>query len=323
VARANSVINVSIIGDAKKLIGAVGDADKATGGLIKSAAKVGIAAGVIDKVFEVIGDSLGKADDFNDAFAVLARTIGKTDAQKIKDMAFDFSNIGLSADEVGTLATQFANLAQSSGIAAPTISALTPDILDIAAAIHAQSPDKTLDEIVSDIGKAAAGSQKPVRDLGVVIDKSLNPDEQLRSILDQLKKKYGDANTAAGDFAGAQDTVTAKFDNFKIKLGEVLDGPLKGVLDVFNNILDDIPQLDKDLRNLGGAFETLGRTALAPLGNIRDALEGILNLLGQVSSGANTGQSSGLRGRQPGARMTDREINAAYVRERERNGLGV
>ena len=39
-ARANSVINVSIIGDAKKLIGAVGDADKATGGLIKSAAKV-------------------------------------------------------------------------------------------------------------------------------------------------------------------------------------------------------------------------------------------------------------------------------------------
>src|SRR6476469_8183245 len=168
VARSNSVISVSIIGDAKKLIVAVGDADKASGGLVKSAAKIGGAAIVIDKVFDVVSDSLGKADDFNDAFGVLQRTIGKVDADKIKDVAFDMTNIGLSADEVGVLATSCANFATAAGVAAPTISSLTPDILDIAAAIHAQTPNKTVHEIISDIGKAAGVSNKPVQDLGVV-----------------------------------------------------------------------------------------------------------------------------------------------------------
>jgi hypothetical protein len=319
VASSKSVIQVSIIGDARKLVGALGDADKASGGLLKSAAKIGIAAGAIHEVFGVVDDSLKKADDFNDAFTVLERTIGKVDAQKIKDVAFNMTNIGLSADEVGTLAVSFANFAQAAKIGAPTISALTPDILDIAAAIHAQSPDKTLDEIVADIGKAAGGSQKPVKDLGVVIDKALNPDEQLRSILDQLRAKYGDATTAAGDFAGAQDTVTAKFDNFKIKLGEVLDGPLKGVLDVFNNIIDDIPQLITDLSNFGKAFETLGRTALAPLGNIRDALEGILHLLDQTAGKAPTWH---VNTSMSGNTSSDRNIVDAWHREQTKNGVG-
>lgn len=319
-ARSSSVISVSIIGDAKKLIGAVGTADKATGGLLKSAAKIGGSLFVIDKVFEVVDSSLKKADDFNDAFGVLERTIGKVDADKIKSVAFSMTNIGLSADEVGVLATSFANFAQSAGIAAPTISALTPDILDIAAAIHAQSPDKTLDEIVADIGKAAGGSQKPVKDLGVVIDKSLNPDEQLRSILDQLKIKYGDASTAAGDFAGSQDTVNAKWDNFTIKLGQALDGPLKNLLTWINDEIDAIPGAIAGFEMLEDAMYNAAQNALAPFARLRDILEEIfsfnINSLQNVS-----GSSSGIRSGRVGG-IRDRDVSAALARQRIVNGLG-
>ncbi len=313
-ARGDSVIRVSIIGDARKLVGALGEADAATGGLLKSAAKVFVGARVVAKGFDVIEGSLAKADDFNDAFDVLAGTIGKIDADKVKDVAFSMSDIGLSADEVGLLASHFASFATAAGVAAPTISALTPELLDIASAVSAQT-GKTLDEIVGDIGKAAQGSQKPVSEYGVLIDKALNPDEQLRSILDQLQAKFGTAKTAADDFAGSQDTLAAKWDNVMIKIGDGLDGPLKGVLDFINDEIDAIPGAIQGWQNLGAAIEAFGRTALGPLGNVRDALAGIIELLDQSKSGTATFHVNTTR-------ITDSAIAAANTRDRERNGLG-
>ncbi len=324
-ARGDSIIRVSIIGDAQKLVGALGKADDATGGLLKSAAKIGGAGIAIDKAFDFVGDSLGKADDFNDAFTVLEKTIGKTDAQKVKDIAFSMTDIGLSADEVGTLAVSFGNFATASGVAAPLIADLTPDILDIAAAIHAQSPGQTLDQIVSDIGKAAGGSKKPVADLGVVIDSALNPDEQLRSILDQLKTKYGDAKDAANDFAGAQEGIGAKWDNLMIKIGDALDGPLQGVLDWISDEIDGIPAAIDGFDKLELAMKQFAANVLGPLGNVRDVLANIIGLFAQdpnVKSFGAHGIGVGPAAAHARQQQSDAALAAAIQRDRERNGRG-
>ena len=80
-ARANSVINVSIIGDAKKLINATKSADKATSGLLSSGTKVlgtlAVGAVTVDKAFEFLGDATKEGDRLGDSIFRLNAQIGK------------------------------------------------------------------------------------------------------------------------------------------------------------------------------------------------------------------------------------------------------
>lgn len=312
--RATNVIDVLIVGDAKKLAGAVKDADASMGGLLKSAGKLFLASAAVSEGFDFIQGSLDKADDFNDAFDNLAGTIGEIDAQKVKDIAFNLTDIGLSADEVGKLADAFASFATAAGVSAPTISALTPQLLDVASAVAAKT-GKTLDEVVTDIGKAAAGTQKPVSEYGVVIDKALNPDEQLTSILAQLEAKFGTAKTAADDFAGSQEELGAKWDNLMVKIGDGLDGPLSGILDFINDEIDAIPGAIEGWKMLGKAVEDFGRTALAPLGNVNDLIGGIGDAISNVTDlfGDLFGQADRL------SESRVRQLNSLIT---ERNGQG-
>jgi hypothetical protein len=188
----------------------------------------------------------------------------------------------------------------------------------------AATTGKTVDEVLDDIGKAAQGNKKSVIDLGIVIDKTLNPDQQITSILDQLKKKFPDVITATDDLKGSQETLNAKWTNFTTLLGEALEGPLKDLLDVFSNILEDIPETAKGFADLGGNIVQFAKNVLGPLGNVRDALEGILNLLNRAnSSGGNPGAIVNLHSRNPGGSgFSDAQIAAAQQRDRERNGLG-
>jgi len=311
-ARGDSIIRVSIIGDASKLIKAAGQADAATGGLLKSTAKVAggalLGLGVIDKAFDTISGGLEKADTFEDAFTRLAGTITPAFAQSVKDIAFDFTNIGLSADEVGTLAVKFADLATAAGVSAPLIATMTPDMLKLSAAIAATT-GKTLDEVVDDIGKAAQGQQRPVSEYGILIDKALNPDAQILSIFDQLKAKYPDVISATNDLVGSQDTLNAKWDNFTIRLGLALDGPLKGVVDVFTKMIDDdIPQIIDGLGDMGDHFTAWSVAA-------GKAIRSVLDLLGQV------GRAINQTGGPFGTGLSEREVTFAQRRENERNGL--
>lgn len=315
--RARSIIEVAVLADVKNLDKTLTQVDKKIGTIGKvGAGVVGgfVALGAIDKAFDFVGGALEKADTFNDSFDTLARQITPEFADRVKAIAFDFSDIGLSADEVGTLASNFANLATAAGASAPQIATLTPQLLDVAAAISAKT-GKSIDEVVTDIGKAAQGSQKPVADLGIVVDETLNPDQQLLSILSQASTLYGTAKDATDDFAGSQDTVNAKWDNFTIKVGEALDGPLKALLDFINDEIDAIPHAIEGWQMLGGVIEQFGRNVLGPLGNVRDVLGGIIDLFGQVTRSA--------RGSLDFFDDNfERQVTDALRRNRSRNGIG-
>ncbi len=316
-ARSNSVINVSIIGDARKLISAVDEVDRSTGGLIKSGVKILGASVAIKKGFDIVGDSLDNADRFEDAITRIKGTTNQAFADRIADISDDMANIGLSAPEVAELAASFTDFATAAQVSQPAILAITPQMLDLAAAISATT-GKTVDEVITDIGKAAAGNQKSVSDYGIVVNKALNPDERLTDIVQQLIDKFPDAASATSDFAGRQDVLNASWETATTKLGMLVEGPLTDILNVFINILEDIPQLITDFQNFGKAIEDFGRTALGPLGNVRDVLADIVGLFDQTNSNAGTFHVNTTRR----VMSADRDIADAVARERQRNGLG-
>lgn len=311
-ARGRSVIEVAIIGDVKNLQRAFGEANTATGGLVGSLARGFVGLQVIDKTFDAIGGALDNADELGDALSRISTATSPETAKLLEDMAFSMSNIGLAAPEVATMAANFADLATAAGIAEPTIAGLTPKVIEIARGIAATT-GKTIDEVITDIGKAAQGQQKPVSEYGVLIDKALNPDAQILSILEQLEQRYPGAAEAAQGFADKQDILNAKWDNFMTKVGQGLEGPLSGVLDFFTTIIDrDIPNMMDQLGDLGDAFVTFGETVLTPLATINDVLGGIGDTLNNVI---------GLFGRALGLQSGLSERDAQYARSlyEERN----
>jgi hypothetical protein len=314
-ARGDSIIRVSIIGDAKKLLGTLGEVDRKTGGLLKIAGGAFLASRVIDTGFDIIGESVDKADAFADSLDRISRTVSPDFAKRIEDVAFDMTDIGLSADEVGTMAAAFAALATAAKVTEPTIAAVTPDLLRIASAIAA-STGKTVDEVIEDIGKAIKGSQRPVEEYGFVIDAALSPDQTILSILEQAKILFPEVKSATDDLAGSQDNLGAKWDNFTILLGNALEGPLKGVVDWGIDILEMIPSAIQGWQMLGKSIEDFGRFALGPLGNVRDAINAIGDAINNVGNllGAN-----GTPARNLGSFEDD--VIAAQNRVLYRNGL--
>jgi len=312
VARGDSIIRVSIIGDASKLLGAVKDADKATGGLLKSAGKVvvgGLLAGkAIDTVFDIANDSLAKADDFNDHLDTLSKLTTPEFARRLHDTAFGMADIGLSAGDVAAAATAFASFATSAGASKPAIEAAIPGLLDVAEAIHAKT-GKTVAEVIDDIGKGVAGSAKGLKDYGISVDTALNPDERILSILSQAKTLFGDAKSAADDLHGTQDKINANVDNFKIKLGEALEGPLNDIAKAGLEILDELKDWPGAIGQIGDAFGKL----LSPLARIRDIVQDVFDLE------AHTQQFVVSPGRTP--RNSDIATRQAVDRDRARNGL--
>lgn len=280
-ARASSIIDVAIIGDARKLIGATKDADKALGGVIGSGLKILGAAKVIDTGFDIIGGALDNADKLDDALTRISGTLGPDFTQSIHDSAFEFAQIGLSAPEVATLAANFADLATAAQVTAPTIAKVTPDLINVAKAVSAVT-GKTIDEVITDIGKAAIGNQKPVSEYGIVVDKALNPDARILDILDQLKAKFPDVTSATGDLEGAQDKLNAKWDNFTTKLGEALEGPLTGVVDFLNDEIDAIPHAIEGYEKLWRVISDGAAEVLSPLARVNDALGTLGDIIGSI-----------------------------------------
>jgi hypothetical protein len=210
VARAQHTIEVLIVGDARKLVGAFKDVNTATGGVLAAAGKAFLATKVVGEVFDFAKGALSNADKYHDALDRISGAITPEFAKSIENISGDFSKIGLSAPEVADLAAKFADLAISAQVSEPAISKALPDILTLATAISATT-GKTVDEVIDDIGKAAMGNQKPISEYGVVVDKALNPDARLLSILDQLSTKFPDAAKAADDLAGSQSELDAKW----------------------------------------------------------------------------------------------------------------
>ncbi len=322
-ARANSVINVSIIGDAKKLVGAVGSADKATGGLLKSAAKLAVAGVAVSKGFDFIQDSLAESDRLGDALSRLGNQLGPGTAKNLERTADQFTRIGASTQDMLELEAIFADFGTAAGIADPSIAGMAESVAAMAQALT-QSDDQGRDAsaMMDLLTKAAGGSAKAAKELGVTLIDGATASDQMRNILSQLNPKLVEATEGTQDLASKQDALGAKFETVMGKIGAGLEGPLSGILDFIDDEIEAIPHAIEGFQMLGAAIVKAGEEALGPLARVADALRTIISLFdnGQRAFQVSAGRPG--RGSPGSGSGSDRSISDAQRRQQERNGLG-
>ncbi len=335
---ASSVIRVSIIGDAKKLSGAIKDADRSTKGLLSSSAKVGLATlgglGAVAAGTEFIQDAIGEADRLGDATARLNRIIGETDTAKIAAVAEDFTKLGLSKQDVLELSANFASIGIAAQLSAPEIAALSDDVAATAAAMSLVDDEgRDAAAFVDLIGKAAGGAEKPLKELGISLTdaevaaramavtgksnaEALTESElasaRLALILEKLKPALNDATTGTADLEQKQRAMQAQIETLSGKIGQQLEPALVAVLDGISEIIDELGDWPGAIGQAGDAVVQFGRNVLGPLGNVRDALEGILGLFGQVAGAAGAGTGF----------FNERDLQRTQDNRSERNGGG-
>jgi hypothetical protein len=324
-----STILVKILGDAKGLTGALTTADAGLGGTAKKLAGGLIALGAVKLGFDALGDALDQADRLGDATSRLDLQLGAL-AAPLEATAGGFAKLGQSRQDMLELEATFADIGTKAGIADPLIAGSAEQVAKIAAAASLLG-DQDAATIVDEIGKAAAGSSKPLGDLGVSLEladvqaraladtgktsaKSLTDNElaaaRLELILEQLQPKLDDVTGSSADLEGGQRALQARIETLSGSIGDKLSPAMAGVLQFINDEIDAIPGAIQGWQLLGKAIEDFGRFALGPLGNVRDALGGIGDLQGNII-------------RQLGVLVgvSEADVQKAQTNHDERNGL--
>lgn len=310
-AGASSTINVAITGDARKLIKATKDADKATGKLggsmKRTAAGIGSAfAGLfaVSKGFEFIQGGLNEFDRLGDATARLNRLVGVTNTAKIENVARSFERLGLSRQDVLELAADFAGLGTAAGISKGNLAGLADDAAGIAAAFsQTDSKGRSPEEIIRLIGKAANGSKKPLQELNIPLSKqevltralkdtgrkhlkNLTDGEiataRLKLIIEKLNPVLHDQLTGTQDLEGAQKELNAKIETFQGELGAGMTpillnffkglGVVEAALPGFSKSISD--NFDKGLDTIVTFGQTIGVTSHSIGGDFDEIVAG-------------------------------------------------
>jgi hypothetical protein len=283
----DSVIRVTILGDAKALNTAINTADSKLKGFAKSTAFalggafVGLRA--LQGGVDFIGDSLQEADRLGDAMERLNLQLGPQFTDRLKDTADNFASIGASTQDILALEAIFADFATTAGIADPQIASLAESVAATATALTLTDEEGRDAQTMLDlVTKAATGSEKAARELGVTLTANATPTQQLVNILAQLDPKLQAATTGTGDLETKQAALQARIETLQGEIGEGLMPAFEGILSFFAAVLEDIPETVKGFEDLGNNIVNFGKTVLGPLGNVRDVLQDILSTFGLV-----------------------------------------
>ena len=302
--RADSTIRVNIIGDADSLAKAAAKGERAVGGFGASVGKVAAGLGALfaaDQVFEFAQSALGEADRIGDAMDRLEGQIGTDLTAAIDDAADSMAHLGQSRQDVLELAAAFADTATALGIGAPSIAAWADDAASIAAALALQGIGDAASNIDT-IGKAAGGSERALRELGINLDvaavearalqdsgkdtPAMLTDSEIAAaryalILETLQARLGDTSAANQDLEQSQAELGARWETLTGMIGEGLEGPLN---DLLTWMIDGIEGLGLMVARWDDFTAGL-RKALGPIGDVAGALFDLLGTINDVITG--------------------------------------
>lgn len=322
-ARADSTVRVNIIGDAKSFQKAASQSEKASG-RIGSAAKTagGIIAGAfaVDAVLDFAQTALSEADRVGDATTRLQEQLGDLSAPII-EAAGHMEELGGSQGDVLELEATFADIGTAAGIADDKLAPMAVSAAEAALALSLIT-DRDPSEIITDIAKAAGGSEKPLKNLGINLTDAevaaramadtgkpladtLTDGElataRMELIMEKLAPRVDTVTGAEADLETQQRTLQAKFETFTGRVGDALDGPLTDLLtwvlagiDGFDLLGGKIDEVDDALKGAtGGALGLLDvlKRVLAFAGQ-----HGLANLIASSSGAVRTGSISGSQG---------------------------
>ena len=313
-ARADSTIRVNIIGDAKGLERAAGQAEGSVSGLNKKlVAAGGIIAGafVTDKLLDFGQTALKEADRVGDAAGILEAQLGDL-AQPIIDAADEFSRLGASEGDMLDLEVAIVNVGKALGITDTELAGFATDAATAASAL-ALITDTDADTWISQIGKAAAGSDRALRALGVGVTETevvaralattgkdtadaLTDSElaaaRLELILEKLNPRIQETITGTGDLEQKQAQLQARIETFSGDVGEIVQGPLSDLLGIVLAITETFGSATDTITDAGVSVSGLlapVKALIAPWSALGDAIGAAVTALERFLSLAPSG----------------------------------
>jgi hypothetical protein len=299
-ADANSTIRVNIIGDAKGLQTELGKADKGINTMVGNAGKL-VGAFALGAVSAGLADfaksALGEADRLADATGRLESHLGDLSGALI-DTADDFTDLGQSTQDILELEASFADFAVAVGLSDEAIARFAPKAAEAAAAM-ALITDLDPATVIDLIGKAASGSERAMRELGVNLDEAAvqaralqdsgkdTPDQltdaelaaaAYAEVLDQLAPRLADVTEGTGDVESKTAELEAKWETLTGKIGQGLEGPMNDLLDWIISGVEGLGMMDEFMGYVEDAF----RDFLGPVADAVQALEDFRRVLVDV-----------------------------------------
>ena len=322
-ARADSTIRVNIIGDAKSLQKAAATSEGAVSGLNKKIVAAGAAiagAFAVEQLVEFGNTALKEADRVGDAAGRIESQLGEL-APQLVDTAEGFERIGASEGDMLELEAKIIDVGTALGITDEELAAVADDAAVTASAL-ALITDTDADTWMDQLGKAATGSERALRALGVNVTEAevaaralattgkdsadaLTDSElaaaRLALILEELQPRIAGVTEGTADLEQRQAQLQARFETLTGNIGAALEGPLNDLLGWILAGIDGWAMLSESI----GGFDRAIADALTPVARMIDLqrelidvlataigmLNDLLNLAGQVKIGSATGGS--------------------------------
>jgi hypothetical protein len=249
------------------------------------------AAAAIGTFTSVIAPAIKAASDFQEATSKVNVVFGRA-SKSIKDFAKTAAkNLGQSKQSVLDAAGVFGTFGKAAGLAGEDLATFTTDFISLStdlASFNNTSPE----EAVQAIGAALRGESEPLRRYGVLLNDAVLKQEALtlgiydgkgaltaqQKVLAAQAAIYKQTSDAQGDFmrtsdglANSQRTLSARFDDVKVAMGQAF--------------LEDIETVNKNIIFLTDAFDQLPEPAqesagqLTKLGDVADKLRNPLTQL--------------------------------------------
>jgi len=322
VASADSKVTVKIEGDADGLQRELKKADKglaglgaSTKGLLAAGAFAGITAGALE--FGQV--ALGEADRVGDATARMQLSLGDL-SESLIDTADDFTDLGLSKQDVLEIEARFAEVATALGVPKDAIAELADEVATTAKAIELLGGADAATN-VDLITKAAGGSIKAYKELGILVDENVVLQQALKDtgkpttdmltdqeiatarlnvVMELLKPKLDEVAGSEGDVEVKTAAIQAKFETLQGQIGQAIEGPLEDFLDWMIHGIEGLGLLGDAI---DGVKIDLSEMA-GPLGEAIRGLKVLLELAGlvQEKGGNFVPKGSGLTGPPGGGR---------------------
>lgn len=309
--RADSTIRVNIIGDAKSLQTAAAKSEGAVGGLNKKLLGLGAGIGaafVADAVIDFGNTAVKEADRVGDAAGRIESQLGELSPQLV-NAAEGFAHLGASEGDMLELEAKIIDVGTALGITDQELANVADDAAVTASAL-ALITDTDADTWMDQLGKAATGSDRAMRALGVSVTEAevasramadtgksnadaLTESElaaaRLKLILDELQPRIAGVTDGTADLEQRQAQLQARWETLTGNIGAGLEGPLNDLLGWIITGIDGWALLAD---RIGGFDKAIG-DALTPVARMIDlqrALIGVLqeaiNLLAQFASEA-------------------------------------
>ena len=266
------------------------------------------AAAAIGTFTSVIAPAIKAASDFQEATSKVNVVFGRA-SKSIKDFAKTAAkNLGQSKQSVLDAAGVFGTFGKAAGLAGEDLATFTTDFISLStdlASFNNTSPE----EAVQAIGAALRGESEPLRRYGVLLNDAVLKQEALtlgiydgkgaltaqQKVLAAQAAIYKQTSDAQGDFmrtsdglANSQRTLSARFDDVKVAMGQAF---LEDIETVNKNIIfltDAFDQLPEPAQESAGQLTKLGDVA-GKLRNPLTQLWWILNKTRETLDAQSTG----------------------------------